>query len=282
MVCLTDARIENTELLLEPFAKGELIVRPESLRRISKFLSTEGAPIRESAFGPRTGLDSSSAFTVVEDLGSSELIWVDCYAKARAFLFTSDEFFSEVFYDLVHFIVPIAANRKFAFSTHLARGAIFFTAPESSNAVTTMAIDLAHELGHQALMVFQSTDPLLASPLDQPVWSAIRKTTRPAIQSMQAAAAIAFMLVFIRGALKRADIDEGQRTHLNNSRAALREGLDATLKALDENCTFTPLGRSLVGEFHEMLDDSSHPSPLAEQAKGIRKALSKFWTRNAD
>ena len=254
LVCLTDTKVHDLSIFLTQYRKGDLIVSPEHLKIIGNFLKTEGKPLVDSSLGPLSGLDSSHWFSVIEDLGANEKNWTDCYSKARSLVVASDEFFSEIFTDLVHFVVPIEAFGKFAFSTHLARGAVFFSAPEPPHQELRMAVDLVHEMGHQAMMLFQSASPLLTSPLDQPLWSAIRKTYRPAIQCLQAASALAYMVVFMRGAMKNANLNAEEKEFLQESYDKVMDGLAKTLDGLVENSKFTPLGNQIIKEFGQLLN----------------------------
>jgi HEXXH motif-containing protein len=254
MVCLTDAHVVDTSIFFDQYPKGELLVRPENLYRIANFLESDGRVIMDSTLAANMGLDPTQFFSVIQEIGDEEAAWVECYSSARALLMKSDEFFPAIFDDLVQFIVPIKADGKFDFSTHLARGAIFFSAPEPPHPEITMAIDLAHEMGHQAMMLFQSADRLIASPLEQPTWSAIRKTLRPAIQCMQAVSAMAFMIVFMRGTLRTERFDAAQNSYLQEYYNSMVSGMIATLAGLKESCQFTPIGNQLFREFCQLVE----------------------------
>lgn len=253
MVCLKDVQVKDPSIFFDHYSRGDLIISHEQLQRIANLMKNDGRLIVESVLSPNAGVSPSQRFSIIEDLRDEAPMWSNCYSQARALLLDSDEFFPALFYDLVHFVVPIEAGGKFDFSTHLARGAIFFSAPEPPEPEIGMAIDLAHELGHQALMVFQSADPLLTSPLDQPVWSAIRQTFRPAIQSMQAAAAMGYMILFMKGALKNATLSEPQRRYLEDSLMTTINGMRETVSALG-SCQFTPLGNQIFIDFSLMLE----------------------------
>jgi HEXXH motif-containing protein len=110
----------------------------------------------------------------------------------------------ELFTALIRCFVPISPVNEHqklreygsGKSCHWLKGAIFLSLPENHpHAALELSLNIVHELGHQALMIYQDADPIIKN-LNQPVYSAIRKTNRPAIMSFHALVAIHFMLYF--------------------------------------------------------------------------------------
>lgn len=160
---------------------------------------------------------------------------------------------------LCQILVPLGSNLPGnprrdvgrGFSSHLFRGAIFMDPPATvDHRFEAYAINLAHELGHQAFFVYQSADPIIDGPLDAPVYSVIRMTDRPAIQSYHAVVAAAYMAEFIGDWLAKDGPDkpnsEYLRCRLNENITHVEGGIRA-LSAL----RYTDIGRQILDE---MLD----------------------------
>lgn len=151
--------------------------------------------------------------------------------------------------NLVQVVVPLFTDGprpRFCFSSHEARSAIFLSIPPRSPTTRIeLAFDLVHEMGHQALMRFQSADPLMTSDFDTPIFSGVRRTPRPAIHSYHAAAAIAYMLAFIEGGEGLLENTE-EEVFLEEQCSLLRTGLQNSLEQLNANCEFTTTGRRIL------------------------------------
>jgi hypothetical protein len=258
LVCLTDDDLTGASILFDEYDRGELLIQREKLNRIAGFLRKEGRSIVDDAIGPTAGLTSSDTISVVEDIEVAQPEAIACYAAARTLLLESDPLLRGLFKTLIHFVVPVRSlSRKFGYSTHLARGVVFLSFPEDEHPEIALAIDLAHELGHQALMVFQSADPLLTSSLDEPLWSGIRQAYRPAIQCMQAAAALCYMTILTDGLIKRSDFTVSERAYIEKNHHSQVEKMKATILSINEACTFTGVGRRIMEDFERVAGESS-------------------------
>lgn len=83
-------------------------------------------------------------------------------------------------------------------SVHWNLGCLFLCPPiHFADQPLEFAVNLAHELGHQSLMIYQHSDNIIAGDVDRPVFSAIRRTHRPAILSFHAAVALGSMSEFL-------------------------------------------------------------------------------------
>lgn len=173
---------------------------------------------------------------------------------------------AQLYTELILCIVPIRHHlngrpKKRGFSTPLAFGAIFLSFEDRVRsrgfARAEMATDLAHELGHHLLHLFQSADRLIESDLQTPVYSGVRKELRPAIMSLHASAALAAMISVTRSIAESAQSSLAEKEFAREKQAKYtRDQLDA-LRALRSASTFTPLGERVMREFEKQVKDEA-------------------------
>ena len=90
---------------------------------------------------------------------------------------------------------PLRKNGS-GLSTHYYRKGILVGCPaEGAFAQFEFLLNFAHELGHQALITYQKHDKIVLKPHDTPIFSIIRNTERPLIQSIHAMVAVMYMLI---------------------------------------------------------------------------------------
>jgi hypothetical protein len=176
---------------------------------------------------------------------------------------SSSEILYRQFMTLVKTIVPFVVkdsniddpDMEPGTSSQRAKGAIFHTLPKSNSAIDTFdfAVNLVHELGHQTLMIYQAGDSILSSPLNAPVWSAIRKNQRPAIMCVHAVAALSFMLLFVNASIANKKLCSSVNQHAMIRRNKIQEDLSIGIEILMNNCTFSLLGQLLMKDFKECL-----------------------------
>ncbi len=135
-------------------------------------------------------------------------------------------------------------------SSHLYRGGIIIDLPEvEEHGDVELAINLAHEMGHQALMVYQNADPIIDGDLRAPVYSAIRREHRPAIKSFHALVALAYMKEFAVQALGDSALSSQRRARLEVRIGQIDEALRSGARALRESgVKLTALGGELLAE----------------------------------
>jgi|GEM_PF-6745257 len=169
------------------------------------------------------------------------------FDEGRSILLESTPIFTRMYLDFVDFVLPISGSCNRGFSSHLARGIIFRAIPEDADKYD-IAIDLAHELGHHGLMVLQSIDQIISSDPMRPVYSQIRRTLRPAIQTFHAAAALAFMLMLVKAMPNdhacKLTADRRGKKYADS----LGKSLRLSIHALRLHCNFTQLGELLMTE----------------------------------
>lgn len=137
------------------------------------------------------------------------------------------------------------------FSNHLFRGAVFLSLPRvEDTAFFELALNLIHECGHQALMVYQCSDEILNEDLSSPIYSVIRKTERPAILSFHAAIATAYMVEWL---MEAADHLKGRVSDdvISVRWTRLIHDLNASL-GLFTGRKFTPLGKIMFAEMQDL------------------------------
>jgi HEXXH motif-containing protein len=225
------------------FERGALVTSENYLASAREFISTKGAKIIEGLPGPAEDwLPDTSASAETASL----------VREARRVLIGSSPVLSRLYLEFVDYVIPLARGRNRGYSSHLARGIIFRSFLPSANKYD-VAIDLAHELGHQVLITWQSVDPILTSDADQPVFSEIRKVDRPAIQSFHAAVALAYMLFFVRTLHGDAQCQEAAERRGRTYRGSLGESLEMALDSLNKNCSFSPLGLKMMAEMRQLV-----------------------------
>jgi hypothetical protein len=174
------------------------------------------------------------------------------YVKACELLASSHATLDSLFSELVDYVVPVGSEHR-GYSSHTTRGAVFRGFPDHWNEYD-IGIDLAHELGHHALITWQSVDSILTSDLYAPVFSSIRKIHRPAIQSFHGAVALSFMLFFVN---QFRSSELCMETRIRHGKwylgGSLETALTHALEELRENCTFTPVGEQMLGEMSSLL-----------------------------
>ena len=151
-------------------------------------------------------------------------------------------FFNSVFNALVTNIIPLKQSRARGLSSDLIRGTLFLGYPPGYSSIL-LAMDVVHEMGHQALSILLSADPIFISDPDQPVYSEIRHTERPAIQSLHAASAIAYMVHLIK------DTGCPQQLH-PDCPDDLSKTLLKAISSLNKACQFTEVGEQILSDFN--------------------------------
>jgi HEXXH motif-containing protein len=136
---------------------------------------------------------------------------------------------------------------------------------------SVLAVDLAHELGHQALMLYQLTDKILATPHDAPVYSSVRRTDRPAIFALHACVAAAYMIETCI-AIERSPVSsQAEQEFARNSISEIATHQRVGLDSLRKESKFTQIGQLIFDELESQLTlvetqsfaSKNQPSPLS-------------------
>lgn len=230
--------LSHHELCYRLYIQGQIITNKGHLQDIENFLEEHSELTLRNLVGSREDwrilIDSNSRKNMISELNSAiELLLKSCY-------------FERIYSSLVDFIIPLKQPRARGWSCQYARGAIFIGFPSGYSRLN-LALDLAHEMGHQALALLQSSDKVIASDWDTPVYSEVRRTNRPAFQSLHAATAIAFMVKFVK------DLGTPDYVHPEFS-YPLTVALDKAICSLRQSCQFTAVGELLLDEFKALIE----------------------------
>lgn len=180
--------------------------------------------------------------------------------RAIDLVVTADGSWDERFAALVRMIVPLKTIGKnvrrggVGFSSEYAKGAIFLSIPrQAEHADVELSINLAHEMGHQALMVYQASDQIIEGNLGLPVYSGVRKTNRPAIQSFHAMIALAFMVEYVNDRLTQDRLRRSDAfVYLERRGEELIADFEVAIEAF-KGVVLTPIGQKLYAECRELL-----------------------------
>ena len=247
MSCIpdADAHIADHAALNDTYGRGAVISTSPHLDNIDSYFRLPQCAALTNDLAKNLP-NWTSASRITEATVSPML--VEAFAASKKTLVVGHPLFGKVFDRLVNAVVLLhVPSVEISMSTDLARGAIFMSF-SGQTSTWDLSLSLAHELGHQALMILNSVDPLIASDITAPVFSGVRLTDRPAIQSLHAATALAFMSLFTASSPER----QAKRVT-----AEFVEQLRATLISLQRNCTFTELGQELLNDYQRLCDKAS-------------------------
>lgn len=183
----------------------------------------------------------------------------DIFNSAIEFFESSSSFVVDVYKSIITNIVPMntiegsvriegAGN-----SNHESLGAIYLSVPSQHPMEIQLAINIAHEVGHQALMLYQTSDSIIIpQELGRNIYSAVRKTNRPAIQSFHALVALVFMRDFI-ASIDRTDLSQEKSVFIESQLASYNCSLKTNV--LDfKNIFFTGIGNRIYEEIFEYVE----------------------------
>jgi hypothetical protein len=237
--------IEDRHLLEPSYSPGGLVVDRGYLENISRFVWGQGHAIMKDLPG------DPKDWKILGDPAGVRPHIVQSFASARQILERS-AFFRAIYPSLVEMVIPLEREKSCGFSSMLARGVVFRSFHKPYTAAT-LALDVAHEMGHQALILLQSVDPLISSDLMAPVFSEIRKQDRPAIQSLHAAAALAYMLILSRSLKNNNEESDAVRQREAEYGGSSTESVSKAIHSLKQKCQFTPMGSKVISEFEQII-----------------------------
>ena len=176
----------------------------------------------------------------------------DFYLKALEYVLSVPSL-RVIFNSLIKHIVPLnpkrgtVQNLGAGSSTLLGRGAIFLSIPDMGglNSIQ-LAINIAHELGHQSLMIYQVANRIVKNDLAASTYSYVRKEKRPIIQSFHASFALAFMTEFLQE-IDGSGFSQKKKNFILSELKRLKEDFSASVGEF-KNDQFTTFGSILLGE----------------------------------
>lgn len=221
--------------------------------------------------------DKSALKEIEEILIENELKGIDCfevasdatdfpeifelnYMKARAIYESAGEKYLLRSKRLMRSLVPVVdpddvtRENGIGVSMLYARGAVFLSIPDADeHKGLRLAINMAHEIGHQSLFNYQLSDKILNSDQLTPMYSVVRKTERPAIMSFHALTAVSFMIEFLNDLIRSSSLNSTELTFakdvISKFKKDLRVGINVFSKA-----NFTLLGKRMLSEFNELAE----------------------------
>jgi molybdopterin-guanine dinucleotide biosynthesis protein A len=141
---------------------------------------------------------------------------------------------------------PLRANGSGLSSLKYRKGILLSLPVDSPVDTFELALNLAHEMGHQALMTYQIYDDVIRSDHDTPIYSVVRQVKRPAILSFHAMIAVLYMLEFIDTC--RISLSElAPSSYIEERRLGLHQELKIAIRSLSQ-LEFTPMGGHMMKE----------------------------------
>ena len=256
------------------FDQINVVTDPGALEMIEeRFKDQNGRPLQgliAADIDSRILVNVTSQFPQAQALTRESIAWLNVLTPWTGHLLNT----------MISWIVPIyheKYNRPFrrGFSHLDYLGVIFTTFVERASQSeelrrSILAVDLAHELGHQALMLYQLTDKILATPLDAPVYSSVRRTDRPAIFALHACVAAAYIVETCIAIEKSTLSSQIEREFAYNSIFDLVSHQSVGLESLRKVSKFTPIGQLIFDELELQLtvvntvsEPKSQPSSLS-------------------
>jgi hypothetical protein len=244
----------ESKRLKEVVRVDQVILDNEILLDISSEIKSLPGKVFETTDQSHYG--HSTAIMHIKDEQEAGLIR-SYFSMALDVINQTSPFFKELLPEIVDCIIPISEtgvfqSKRSAFSFYLFKGALFHAVPDTSrpNWKIDLSIDIAHEIGHQALMVYQSTDRIISSDLNAPIYSQIRKTERPVIMSYHACVALSYMTRFLMdfAANARDLVSIGEYQYGCERLEEYRAGLSLGILDLNKACNFTDIGRMQINE----------------------------------
>lgn len=135
------------------------------------------------------------------------------------------------------------------------RKGIFLSVPTCKNWEFELILNIAHELGHQALITLQKVDKIILDSHLELVYSVVRKTERPAILSFHALTASIYMLEFILTNKNRIKVLCSDDYFYERFRC-IKSDVERGLKIF-KDVKFSPLGRRIYDEFVALYIEST-------------------------
>ncbi|MCB0414344.1 MAG: hypothetical protein KDD50_08430 [Bdellovibrionales bacterium] len=195
---------------------------------------------------------SSFLYRPVQDVTSKTL---EIFEQAHHLVCQSK--LKSLYLDFIQKIIPLEEpgtqkSTGIGFSTIRSLGVVFLSLPNvaQDNQAYDLAINLAHELGHQCLYFLQLGDQIIDPNFNENIFSTIRNEYRPPIMALHGLVALTFINTMIEELLTRRGLNFIQRRFLEE-RSNLYRRLYHTAAIEFIDCPLTPFGQNLVNEIYE-------------------------------
>lgn len=183
----------------------------------------------------------------------------EVFDSALDFFMSSNSFVVEAFQSIVKNIIPMKTidsevrKEGVGNSNRESIGALYLSAPSAEPKHIQLAINIAHEVGHQALMLYQTSDSIIhPAELTRNVYSAVRRTDRPAIQSFHALVALVYMRDFV-ASIDLSKLNDFEKDFVETQHIMFISWLKANIWDF-KKITFTDLGKMIYNELFEYIE----------------------------
>jgi hypothetical protein len=233
-----------------PITQNQILIEPCALSVIANGLKKDEAPLGN------LGMPETDGFEI--DLYPN-IDFQNNIDKALQLIFAASTNLQNRWEKLIQLIVPIKHRTATpttigrGLSNHMFRKSIFVELPcDSPKKDLQTALNLVHELGHQALITYQNADLIVESNHDYPVHSVIRNTKRPIIRSYHAFFVSGYMLEFLIEAQKL-KLPEHLNSQIKEELVKHRKIIFlATSELKNAPVKFTQLGIDIINEFESL------------------------------
>lgn len=238
----TASQIDNS-FILRYFDKCLVTNFPESyLVEVERILTNQTFLLGFGGTNPQ--------FSVFSDVSTKIRNFQEEIESAISIISSSCDWIWQTFQNTIQSIIPVMINGQprgvGGSSDYYLTGMFFFGLYPDDFAVEKLAISFSHELAHNCLMVYQAGQtPIKEEDWNRHVYSGVRKTLRPTMGSLHAAAALGYMASFCFYAAENQNLSILQRKFFRDLykeyRTDLREGLialaDVKLNSLGKRIT---------------------------------------------
>lgn len=239
---LNESRENLPRLLLEK--KSLLVKDNDYLKHISDFYS----PPANNRLGDKNtvefGFDQSKE---------------EVFDTALEFFISNNSFVVDIFKSIVKNIIPMRTiesevrKEGVGNSNRESIGALYLSAPSVEPKYLQLAINIAHEVGHQALMLYQTSDSIIhPAELTRNVYSAVRRVDRPAIQSFHALVAVVYMRDFVNS-IDLSKLNDFEKNFIERQHIQFIGWLKANIWDF-KKITFTNVGKMIYDELFDYIE----------------------------
>ncbi|MBC85669.1 MAG: hypothetical protein CL677_00700 [Bdellovibrionaceae bacterium] len=183
----------------------------------------------------------------------------EVFDLALNFFCSNKSFVVDVFKSIVKNIIPMRTiesevrKEGVGNSNRESIGALYLSAPSAEPKHLQLAINIAHEVGHQALMLYQTSDSIIhPAELTRNVYSAVRRTDRPAIQSFHALVAVVYMRDFV-ASIDLSKLNESEKDFIRTQHIQFISWLKANIWDF-KKITFTEVGKMIYDELFDYIE----------------------------
>jgi len=199
---------------------------------------------------------SNNFFSIDEDVEDKKFDVNQYISSSLELLFRNVTWMKDISDIIVRAVVPIKIinhsdkYHKAGFSSLEVKGLIFYSFNNKNINRIEMAVDYAHELGHQALFVYQAADLIIRNGEKHKIYSSIKKADRPAIMTFHSLAALSYMKVAVEElASDKSLCCEEIEYSLMLNKSISRMLLETIQNIEKSEVQFTGLGQMLFEEF---------------------------------